>query len=209
MLKIPYVAQEDPHSCALACYTMTAKFFFPETTTQDIEKITHWKPGYAVWAFKFWLWIMNKGISIEDWDTIDYKAWANEGVEGLRRSVPEKEYQYYLKRTYDLETHREDIQKVLAHKNFIYHKQKPSFESLNSALHNEKLSEVALNSGTLREKSVFSPHRVVVLGTNDNEIIFHDPIKSYGPKCTVLKTKFEHAWLEAMEEPELCVYSRK
>ncbi len=209
MLKIPYVAQEDPHSCALACYTMTAKFFFPKTTAKDIERITHWKPGYAVWAFKFWLWIMERDITIEDYDTIDYKIWAQKGFAELQKSLGQKEYEYYLKRTFDIDEHQKDIEKVLAHKNFTYHRKKPKFEKLDSALQNGKICEVTLNSGTLREKSVFSPHRVVVLGTNDNEIIFHDPIKNYGPKCTALKTKFKHAWLETMGEPELCIYSRK
>ena len=63
MKNIPYI-QAPSNACALGCYTMTAKYFFPEVTFDQIAEISQWEEGYIVWAFKFWLWIMDKGIKI-------------------------------------------------------------------------------------------------------------------------------------------------
>jgi len=49
MLKIPYFKNYGK-ACALACYAMVAKYFFPKTTFKQIAKITQWEPGYVIWA---------------------------------------------------------------------------------------------------------------------------------------------------------------
>src|SRR3990167_6586554 len=102
MLDIPYVANPGK-GCALACYTMVAKYFFPETTFEQIAKISDWEPGYVIWPFRFWLWIMDKGVKVTDYDLIDLQGWADKGVEGLRQSVGEKEFNNYLSNTKNLE----------------------------------------------------------------------------------------------------------
>lgn len=175
MLKIPYVSQPDSKSCALASYAMVAKYFFPEVSLQDIARISEWKEGYVVWAYKFWLWIMDKGVKIEEYDLVDAKAWAHEGLEGLRKSVSEKEFNYYIENTKDIESYSEDIKKVLSHPNFIFHKQKPTLELLENKLLEGNICEVVLDSRTLRNKEGFSLHRVVILGIENGNVFFHDP----------------------------------
>lgn len=83
MSTIPYEKQLDSSACALACYTMVAKYFFPEVTTKEMTKIADWQPGYTVWMFKLWKWIMDRGVKIEDCEPINYRAWADKGLEGL------------------------------------------------------------------------------------------------------------------------------
>ncbi|MCR4324487.1 MAG: cysteine peptidase family C39 domain-containing protein [Candidatus Curtissbacteria bacterium] len=204
MIDMPYVKQPDPKSCALACYTMVAKYFFPEITFEQIAEISNWQKGYVVWAFKFWLWIMDKGVHVNEYDTLDYEAWAKNGLIGLKNSVPEKEFEYYLENSKDLETYTSDINKVLKHQNFTLVKEKPTFELLENAVKNDGVCEVVLDSRTLRDREGFSLHRVVVLGISDDEVIFHDP--AYAPNTKVSKEKFMSSWLEAVPEPELCIY---
>jgi len=206
MLNIPYISNPGK-ACALACYTMTSKYFFPETTFEQVAKISDWEPGYVIWPFKFWLWIMDKGIKVVDYDLIDLQKWADEGMAGLKKSVSEKEFNYYLKNTKNLESYSADIKKVLNHPNFIYNQRKPEFQDLEQAFQKGAVCEVVLNSNILDGENGFEMHRVVVLDITDNDIIFHDPRKSIPrPERKENKKLFEKAWL-GLAEPELCAYS--
>ena len=207
MFNIPYIANPG-NGCALACYTMTAKYFFPETTFEQVAEISDWKPGYVIWPFKFWLWIMDRGIKITDYDLIDLQKWGDIGIEGLKQSVGEKEFNYYVESAENLETYSSDIQKVMNHPNFTYHKEKPAFSRLETAYGEGGVCEVVLNAALLDGKEGFAPHRVVVLDITENNITFHDPRKvNHQPARQETRALFEKAWL-SMDEPELCVYKR-
>lgn len=204
---IPYVGAPE-NACALACYTMVAKYFFPETTFEKIAKISNWEKGYVVWAFRFWRWIMDKGIKVEDYDLISLKAWADEGTEGLKKSASEKEFNFYKSNTKNLEKLTDDIRKVIRHKNFTYHQQKPTFSDLLNAFRKGGVCEVVLDSRTLDGKKGFSLHRVVILDVSDNFVVFHDPIEIPRPARKVSAKLFRKAWLGVVSQPELCVYRK-
>lgn len=207
MLNIPYVANPG-NACALACYTMTAKYFFPETTFEQVAKISDWKPGYIIWPFKFWLWIMDKGIKITDYDLIDLERWASEGINGLKQSTSKEEFSFYLANTENLSIYSADIQKVINHTNFTYYRKKPTFAELESAYRSGAVCETVLNSDILNGKDGFTPHRIVVLDITDDGIVFHDPRKeNHKPARKENRKLFEKAWL-TMTEPELCVYKK-
>ncbi|MCJ7804892.1 hypothetical protein MUP35_04145 [Patescibacteria group bacterium] len=207
MLKIPYFKNRGK-ACALACYAMVAKYFFPGTTFSQIAKISQWEPGYVIWGFKFWHWIMEKGIKIDDYDLIDYEAWAKEGIEGLKKSVPKKFFEDYQKNSKDLAGLSKDIPKVINHKNFNYHRQKPTFKDLLKAFRQGAVCEVTLNSATLEGINDFWPHRVVILDIDDKNITFHDPGKKSRPARKESLELFKKAWLKDMSEPELCIYRK-
>jgi hypothetical protein len=207
MLKIPY--EKNPgNACALACYTMTARYFFPESSFEQIAKISGWKPGFVIWPYKFWLWILDKGIKITDFDLIDAEAWANDGLEGLRKSISTREYEFYLANTKDIDSYSVDIKKVLAHPNFIYRRQKSEWEDLVHAVKSGGVCEAVLDARTLDKKEGFSLHRVVVPGVDNGYITFHDPRGEPCPARTEPIDLFRKAWLEVVDEPELCVYRR-
>lgn len=206
LTNIPYIKQPDPKSCALACYTMVAKHFFLHTTFDQIAEISNWHKGYTVWAFKFWLWIMDKGVKITEYDMLNYEAWAKDGLSGLKNSVSEKEFKYYLKNSKDLEAYSADIQKVLAHPNFTLKREKPTLDQLVTAVDKGQVCEVVLDSRTLRDRDGFSLHRVVVLDISKSEVTFHDP--HVEPDSKVSRNRFIKAWLEAVSEPELCIYRK-
>ena len=207
MLNIPYISNPGK-ACALACYTMTAKYFFPETTFEQIAKISDWEPGYVIWPFKFWLWIMDKGIKVTDYDLIDLQKWADEGMVGLKKSISEKELDYYQKNTKNLESYSADIKKVLAHPNFIYNRKRPLFEDLENAFQKGAVCEVVLNDAILDGANGFSMHRVVVLDITKDNVIFHDPRKKVPhPARKESKGLFEKSWL-SLTEPELCIYTK-
>jgi len=186
---------------------MVAKYFFPEISLEEIAKISDWQKGYVVWAYKFWLWIMDKGIKIEEYDLIDTNAWAEEGLEGLKKSVSEKEFNYYVENTKDIESYSQDIKKILSHPSFVFHRQKPTFDLLEHSLLTNSVCEVVLDSRTLRDREGFSLHRVVIKGIENGKVFFHDPARENEGEVSI--EKFKNAWLESVSEPELCIYSRK
>lgn len=207
MLDVPYFGAPK-NACALACYTMVAKYFFPETTFKQIAKISNWEPGFIVWAFKFWCWIMEKGIEVEDYDLIALRAWADEGIKGLRKSVSEKEFGFYKKNTKDLNELTEDIRKVMKHKNFTYYQQRPKFSDLLKAFNKGSVCEVVLDARTLDNGEGFSLHRIVILDVNEKNVTFHDPREKPQPARKETIELFRKSWLEAVSEPELCVYRK-
>jgi hypothetical protein len=207
MLNIPYIPQPDPKSCALASNSMVAKYFFPEMDFEKTAEISDWKPGFAVWSFKFWLWMLEKGIRITNFDSIDYEGWAEKGVQALKDSVPSDEYEFYIKNTFNLDTYQEDIKKIIDNPNFSYFRRKPTMADLGEALEKGVVCEVVLNSPTLSEEKRISLHRVVVLEVSNESIVFHDP-GSRGEKYKVKRELFEKSWLGELSAPELCVYEK-
>lgn len=207
MLEIPYISSPK-NACALACYAMTAKYFFPKTTFNQIAKMSDWKKGKVVWPFKFWLWIMDKGIKVIDFDTIDYPGWANEGLKGLQQSISKKEFDWLVKNSDDLNILGKQINKVLNHKNFTHKKEKPKLDDLTLAVASGKICEVIVDSHTLDNIPGFALHRVVVTGIKDNHIYFHDPREIPKPNRKETVKHFVKSWLGAVEDPELCIYQR-
>jgi len=207
MLNIPYESNPGM-ACALACYTMTSRYFFPKATFDQVAKISDWQPGYIIWAFKFWYWIMEKGIKITDYDLMDLAAWAGEGLQGLKNSASEKEFNFYINYTKNIKGYSEDIKKVLTHPNFTFKRQRLAWENLVEAYNQGGVCEVVLDSASLDKKAGFTPHRVVILEIDKDTIVFHDPRKEPRPARRESLELFKKAWLEAMDEPELCIYNK-
>jgi hypothetical protein len=207
MLNIPYVGS-DRNACALACYTMVAKYFFPETTFEQVAKLSDWKPSYVVWAFKFWNWITKKGIMVTDYDLIGYRDWAENGAKALEDTMSENEFNFIYTHTKDLDALSEELRKLLKNKRFVYHRQRPTFEQLKQAVQEGKPCEVVLNSHVLDHRAGFALHRIVVVDINERQITFHDPRPE--PRANRKETieHFNKAWLKALDEPELCIYSK-
>lgn len=208
MLDIPYEKNRGK-ACALACATMVARYYFPGTTWDDIAKIVQWQPGYVVWPFRFWLWLIEHGVRVVDYDLIDYEAWAEKGLNGLKESVPEKEFEYYENNSKDLSAYSEDIKRLLVSSNFTYHRRKPEFGDLLRYFEDGWVCELTLDAQTLDREEGFSLHRVVVLDITDKDVIFHDPrLKVPRPARKESIELVKQAWLSALDAPELCLYKK-
>lgn len=204
MLDIPYF-KNPGKACALACYAMTANYFFSGTTFEEIARISDWTPGYIIWPFKFWLWIMDQGVKVTDYDLINLEEWAQAGIAGLQNSINEKEFNFYIAGTKDIDACQNDIIKIIKHPNFIYHQRKPNFEDLESHFRTGAVCEAVLDSKTLDRETGFSLHRVVILDVNEEFVLFHDPRQEPRPSRRESRKLFKRAWLD-IDEPELCVY---
>jgi hypothetical protein len=211
MLDIPFEKNRG-NACALSSYAMVGRSFFPEITFKQIAEISDWHKGYLVWGFRFWLWIMDKGIKITNYDLIDLNAWAKNGIDILGEGISKEELEIYKNKTYKVEEYSEVIKKVLAHSNFIFKRERPTWEDLEKAFQRGAVCEVVLDCLTLDEQEKsdkISLHRVIVLDITDKEIVFHDPrTNKPRPKRKESIELFKKAWLERLNGPELCIYER-
>jgi hypothetical protein len=191
---------------------MVAKYFFPETTEQEMMALTKAEPNYVVWAFPFWNWMMKKDISITVYDSLDYQKWAKLGIEGLKQSVSPKEFDFYIQNTKNIDSLQSQITQTISNPLFTLHTRKPAMSDLQHAFERGAVCEVVLDSCTLDEKPGFILHRVVVLDVKPDYVIVHDPRTNPTEKNMARKIPLKHfvkSWLEAVNEPELCISERK
>lgn len=210
MKQVPY--HDNPgNACALACYTMIAQYLLPDAkiTFEQLGKIAGWREGYVVWEFPIWRWLMDKHVFITDYDVIDYDAWANEGVSGLKSSIPEKEFKWYEENTYDLNEVTKQIRQAFAHPSLTYIHQKPTWNDVVAEYHKPGICDIVLNSRFLNRQKGFAAHRVVLVELTDKEVIFHDP--NHDGSGEYRNEPIEHfrKAFENIESPALARYSLK
>ena len=176
MRDIPYFANPG-NACALACYAMVAQYLLPDQsiTFDQLATVADWRKGYVVWGFPVWKWLMDKGVRITDYDSIDYQAWADSGVEGLRQSVPAKEFAYYQQNTFDLAAEGKNAAAVLSHPNFTYVQHTPTWQEVVAECKKPGICDITLNRRKLNGQSGFDGHRVVIIEITDTDVVFHDP----------------------------------
>ncbi|HTE22307.1 MAG TPA: hypothetical protein VK674_04680 [Candidatus Limnocylindria bacterium] len=208
MKKVPY--HDNPgNACALACYTMIAQYLLPKAdiTFEQLGKVGGWRKGYVMWEFPIWKWLMDRGVYITDYDAIDYKTWARDGVDALKKSVPQKEFDWYNKNTYDLNEVTGHLQEVLAHNHFTFNQRKPTWEDIVAEYNKPGICDIVLNSKTLNREEGFAAHRVVLIEITDSEVIFHDPNHDGSGSYRHESNDHFRAAFEAMESPALARYS--
>ena len=176
MKHVPY--HDNPgNACALACYTMVAQYLLPnaDVAFEQLGNIAGWRKGFVVWEFPIWQWLMDCGVRIIDYDVINYDAWIKEGISGLKNSIPQDEFEWYKKNTYDLNEVTRHIGHVFSHPNFTYIRKRPTWEDVVTEYKKPGLCDIVLNSHTLNRQEGFAAHRVVLIEITDKEVIFHDP----------------------------------
>ena len=205
---VPYHGNPG-NACALACYTMVAQHLLPNEgiTYEALAEVAGWKPGYVVWPAPVWAWLLERGVSIIDYDVIDYEAWATEGLDGLRRSVPPEEYSYYEQHTYDLAGEGERMRAVLDNERLTYVRRKLTWDDVTREHELPGIVDVVVNSSVLNGEQGVALHRVVLLGITSTEVTFHDPNADWsGASRTEPLSLFRDAF-EALDGPELARYS--
>jgi|GEM_PF-1236181 len=210
MRQVPYHGNPG-NACALACYTTIAQYLLPDAdiTFEQLGKIAEWRKNYIVWEFPVWKWLMDHGVHITDYDVIDYQAWLEQGVTGLKNSLPPDEFKWYQENTYDLNAVTRHIKLAFAHPNLTYTRKKPTWEDVLNEYQKPGICDVVLNSRALNHQAGFSAHRVVLIEITPKEVVFHDPNHdSSGAYRHEPIDHFKKA-LQSTESPALARYSLK
>lgn len=208
--QVPYYSNSG-NACALACYTMVAQYLLPDAgiTFEQLAEISGWHPGYVVWEFPAFIWLMDRGVHITDYDGFAYDAWIKDGVEGLKRSLSTKEFAWYRDNTYDLDEVTEHIPKAFAHPNFTFLNRKPAWDDVLAEYARPGICDIVLNLQALNRQDGFAAHRVVLVELTGNEAVFHDPQRdASGAYRREPIEHFRHAF-ESFETPSLARYSLK
>jgi hypothetical protein len=206
MKKVPY--QGNPgNACALACYTMVAQYLLPDKniTYEQLAMTGQWKPGYVVWGFAIWQWLMDQGMYMTDYDTIDYEAWAQQGAKGLQASVPAKEFTFYKDNTHDLDEESRTVNLMHSHPHFTYIKRAPIWGDVVEHVKKPGICDVTLNAKVLNRQKGFAVHRVVLVAITDKEVVFHDPTKN--ADGAYRREPVDHFKMAFVDSPELAHYS--
>lgn len=208
MKQVPYHGNPG-NACALACYTMIAQYLLPDKhiTFEQLAKLANWRKGYVVWGFAVWKYLMDEGIHMVDYDTIDYAAWAEKGAEGLRESTSPKEFEFYESNTYDLEEESRLVHLMMDHPNFTYVRRKPTWEDVVNEFRKPGICDLGLNKRALDRQEGFVLHRVVVIDISEDEVIFHDPNQDSSGAYRHEPLSFFREVFESIDGPELARYS--
>lgn len=214
MKKVPYERNRG-NSCALSCYTMVARYLFPDAKVSfdDLAKIAGFRVGYVVWGFPVWQWMIDRGAEIVDYDVVDYEAWAREGLEGYQKSVSAEHFGYVAGQTFDIEKDTQNLQKLFGDSAFSFVRKKVDWSDLVGEYEKPGICEVTLDAAVLddgRGGGEMSLHRVVLLGMEDGEVVFHDPnMAGTGAYRRVPTELFREAFLAVPDGAEICRYGLK
>ena len=207
MKKVPYEPNRG-NSCALSCYTMAARYLWPDEdiTFEQLAKTADWRRGYAVWGFRVWKWMMDKGARIVDYDVIDYEAWAKEGIRGYKNSVSKEHFDWVYKHSYDLEAETQNIGLAFEHPNFTYVRKEIAWADVEREFKKPGICDLTLNIGLIDEGRD-GIHRVVLVDITDTEVVFHDPNKAGDGAYRRVSKKLFKSMMESLRGAELCRYS--
>lgn len=205
---VPYHGNPTNSYCALACYTMIGQYLLPDAgiTFEMFGELADYQPGYVVWAYPVWKWMLGRGMHITDQDIMDQEVWAREGVKGLQKSVSPEEFEYYQKHTHDLEAVSKQVQLIADHPNFTSVAKKVTWDDIVAEFHKPGICDLTLNSKSLNRKPGLSIHRVVLLDITDDEVVFHNPRVDNDGAFQREQTQHFRAAVEDLSGPEVCRY---
>lgn len=205
---VPYLGNPTNIFCALSCYTMIGQYLLPSAniTFEMFGELADYRPGYVVWAYPIWKWLMDHGIYIHDQDVSNKDAWIKQGVVGLQNSVSEKEFEFYQKNTYSLEDVTNQLKLVSNHPNFLYTQKKVTWDNIVEEFNKPGICDLTLDGKFLSRKEGFSVHRVVLLDISDNTVVFHNPrVDNNGAFQEEPLGHFRES-VERLSGPEICRY---
>lgn len=160
--------------CVQMCLKMMLAVLMPERefTLKELEEITHKSEVGGAFSMHFLIWLHDLGFEIKRWDPHDWQAFKREGVEYIRRRLGD-EAANYAAETSDIAFEQasvdEFVEKIKANKN------RPTVEDAERMLRDGWIVRAPVNSRVLNGKPGYMGHSVIIVGFEDDDVIFHDP----------------------------------
>ncbi|MDR1032620.1 MAG: hypothetical protein LBL84_01260 [Candidatus Nomurabacteria bacterium] len=210
MKQVPYEGNRGGSSCALSCYTMAARYLWPDKgiTFEQLAEIADYHAGYVAWGFAVWKWMVEQGARIVNYDVVDYAAWARGGLKGFEKSISPESFEYYNKVTFDIGKDTKDLQALFGQPGFDFVQKQVTWDDVVREFHKPGICDVSINLRVIDDEDGFVGHRVVLLDITDDEVVFHDPRSKPGyAKRHEPLVKFKRAFDDIPDGAELCRYS--
>jgi len=174
MKQVPfYPNHEDNLHCALAVYQMLFDYFLHRKLSwTEIEKLSGFKDNTAAWTVTIWERMVNMGFDVRMIENFDYRRYAKQGNDYLKKYFTESAYEWTMEHT-DILTITPLIPSFLHTVKPIT--RRPTLEDIDEMLEDKRLVFVTLNSRALNHTEGFVSHAVLVLRKEEDDYILHDP----------------------------------
>lgn len=181
-LAIPFVqnrpskwADSDPkgNHCQEASLQSILSYFKPDSSYgfEQMCEITGRNSDKAVWAFGYSLWLTDNGFEVQRITTVDYKAFARQGIDYIRDT--------YGDEIADWQEQNTNFEKALQLADQYIDKvdivtKSPQISDIESAMVDGWLAKVMIDSGVVEETGQYLGHSVVVTGVESDSVIYHE-----------------------------------
>jgi RluA family pseudouridine synthase len=172
--QVPFYANhEDGMHCMLAVYRSIIDYFLHRKISWDeLEKITGYEPGRAAWSIKALVHMLNMGFDIRMIEPFDYARYLKEGKSYLEETFNAEEKQWLYEHSNILEL-RPQIAPFL--QQVTPEHRSAALSDIDDMLADDRLVFVTVNSRVLAGKEGFFLHAILVIGTQGDDYIVHDP----------------------------------
>jgi hypothetical protein len=143
-----------------------------EFTIEELERITHKVPGAGSFATHHLIWLVEHGFDVQRWDTYDWPAFRDEGLEYIRRTLGEDAAKYAANSS-DIPSEQAVIDQFLDKVPII--KRHPKIANVEKLFNEGWLVRTPINSCIINHKPGYIGHSVVITGFDADSVIFHDP----------------------------------
>lgn len=187
---------------------MGLRYFSPAQnfTPQEMEKITCKVPGKWSAPPATLLWLANNGFEIIEITGFDNKRFVNEGAAYLRGDFGET-FARAQEAQGDLGREQAILKQVLDR--IQLETRIPTRADITRLLEENYVTLCHVNSSQLNPAPGYVGHYVVITGTNDVEIIVHDPGLPPQPNRSVPWRLFQKAWAYPNEKAKNLIGFRR
>jgi hypothetical protein len=143
-----------------------------EFSLAELEEITHKQPDAGAFATHHLIWMVENGLEVQHWDTHDWPAFRDDGLDYIRRTVGDDAANYAATGS-DIPAEQAVIDRFLEVVPMI--KKKPRIADMEQLFDEGWLVRAGVNSRVLNNRDGYVGHSVVITGFEDDDVIFHDP----------------------------------
>jgi len=178
-LKIPFYPNKPKdetdkhgHYCQEMSLMSIINFFEQSKYSfDDMIGITSRKPDKACWAFPYSLWLIDNGYSVKRITTVDYDAFARNGIAYIRQAYGDEIAQWQAEES-DIELALETVDEYIEKVELI--NKQPMTDDINSAMEEGYLVKLMIDHSVLNASDRYLPHSVTVTGFDSTHFYIHD-----------------------------------
>jgi hypothetical protein len=160
--------------CLQMCLKMMLSVLMPDRqfSLTELEEITHKQPDAGAYATHHLIWMVDQGLEVQHWDTHDWPAFRDEGLDYIRRTMGDDAANYAAIGS-DIPAEQAAVDQFLEHVPIV--ERKPHITDMEKLFSKGWLLRAGVNSRVLNHRDGYVGHSVVITGFEADDVVFHDP----------------------------------